>query len=431
MSKYKYGLIGEKLSHSFSKPIHEKITSHIEGYKYDLIEIKPENLTEFFTKKEFSGVNVTIPYKEDVFQYLDEVDTKALDIGACNTILNKDGKLYGYNTDFDGFIYLLERCGQTLADKNVLILGTGGTCKTVLAVAKSQKAKSITIVSRNPSKAEGEQGVNQISYEEAIKLEGVEILINTTPSGMYPNTTDRPIDLSHFKDLEFVADVIYNPFVTALLLQAKKLGIPCENGMSMLVAQAKYADDIFTATKIDNAVIEEILLDMTLNQLNIALIGMPSCGKSTLARHLAKLTGKELVDIDTKIVEKYEMQIPDIFEKYGESTFREYETAVVNEYSKGHSCVIATGGGVVENEINIDYLSQNSIVVFINCPIDLLLTGGGRPLSSSPDAIQKLYDRRFSLYQKYSHIEIANDKSLPFEEIVSKIYDKIISYYKG
>lgn len=423
MSKYKYGLIGEKLSHSFSKPIHEKITSDVDGYKYDLIEIKPENLKEFFIKKEFSGVNVTIPYKEDVFEFLDVVDQKALDIGACNTILNKDGKLYGYNTDFDGFLYLLKRCNQSLENKNVLILGTGGTCKTVLAVTKSQNAKSIVIASRTPS-------ATSISYQDAINLKEIDVIINTTPSGMYPNTSDCPIDISHFPNLKFVADVIYNPFKTTLIVQAEKAGIPCQNGMSMLVAQAKYADDIYLDTYIDDNKIEEILLDMTINQLNITLIGMPSCGKTTIAKYLSKATGKELVDIDSKIVEKHGMSIPEIFEKHGEQKFREFESEIVAEYSKKHSCIIATGGGVVLNEKNIDNLSQNSILVFINRPLDLLIAGGDRPLSSNPEAIQKLHEQRFSLYQKYSQIEISNNNSLSFNEIMSTIIDNITKYYQ-
>ncbi len=423
MSKYKYGLIGEKLSHSFSKPIHEKITNDIDGYKYELIEIEPQNLKDFFEKKEFLGVNVTIPYKEDVFEFLDQVDQKALDIGACNTILNKNGKLFGYNTDFDGFIYSLNRCSQTLENKNILILGTGGTCKTVLAVAKHQNAKSITIASRTPSDT-------SISYQDAISLEDTQIIINTTPSGMYPNNSDSPIDISNFAKLEFVADVIYNPSKTTLLLQAERLNIPCQNGLSMLVAQAKYADDIFLDTNLDNNKIEEILLDMNVNQSNIALIGMPSCGKSTIGRLLSKLTGKELVDIDAKIVEKHGMSIQDIFAKYGESKFREFESEIVSEYSKNHSCIIATGGGVIENEININNLSQNSVIIFINRPIDLLLTGGGRPLSVDKEAIQKLYDRRFPLYQKYSQFEILNDNSLSFDDIISSIINNITKYYQ-
>lgn len=423
MSKYKYGLIGEKLSHSFSKPIHEKIANDIEDYKYDLIEIKPENLKDFFDKKEFSGVNVTIPYKEDVFAFLDNVDQKALDIGACNTILNKNGKLYGYNTDFDGFVYSLNRCNQTLTNKNVLILGTGGTCKTVLAVAKSQNAKSITIASRTPSDL-------SISYQDAIKLDDTQIIINTTPCGMYPNTSDCPIDISHFTKLEFVADVIYNPSKTTLLLQAEKLNIPYSNGLSMLVAQAKYADDIFLDTNINNNKIEEILLDMNINQSNIVLIGMPSCGKSTIARHLSRATRKKLIDIDLKIIEKHNMSIPEIFEKFGEAKFREFESDIVAEYSKQNSLIIATGGGVIENEININNLSQNSVIIFINRPIDLLLTGNGRPLSSSPEAVQKLYDRRFPLYQKYSQFEISNDNSLSFDKIISTIQDNITNYYQ-
>lgn len=263
----KYGLLGEKLSHSFSKAIHERLAS----YTYDLLPMSKEELHEFLTKKEFSAVNVTIPYKEEVIPFLDFIDEKAKSIGAVNTVVNKNGKLMGYNTDFDGFLYNLKRNGISLKDKNVMILGSGGTMKTTRAVAEFMGAESITVVGR--TKKEG-----VISYEEAYSLKETEVIINATPCGMFPNNEGCPIDVTQFPKLYAAVDVIYNPLKTNFILNAQKAGAKTAGGLLMLVAQAKYAVEYFLDIEIPDLKIDEIYFELMKEKQNLVLIGMPRLG---------------------------------------------------------------------------------------------------------------------------------------------------------
>ncbi len=400
-NSYPYGLIGEKLSHSFSKIIHEKLAD----YNYNLMEIPKDEIDSFMQKREFSAINVTIPYKQTVMPYLDFIDESAKQIGAVNTIVNKNSKLFGYNTDFTGFLYTLNHCDITLTDKIVLIMGSGGTCKTVLAVAKSQNAKEIIVASRTKSK-------ETISYQEALNRNDIEVIINASPKGMYPNNDEQPIDLKVFSSLEAVVDVIYNPLNTKLLQQAKSLGVKYANGLLMLVAQAKFAAEYFLDTKMNDDEINKIYDEMKASLSNLVLIGMPSCGKTILGEKIALILNREFIDIDAVISDRSNMTIEEIFKQKGEDYFRQLEKEVTQQFAKKNSLVISTGGGVIKNSENIENLQQNGVIAFIDRPIEKLLIGNGRPLSNSSDQIAKLYQERYPIYINSSDFTICNDTSI-------------------
>lgn len=306
-----YGCIGEKLTHSFSKEIHAKLFD----YKYELKELARGDLDKFMRERDFKAINVTIPYKQDVIPYLDFISDTAKDIGAVNTIVNRDGKLYGYNTDFSGLSALIKRLGVDIRDRNVYILGSGGTSKTAFAVAKSLGAKSVTRVSRT-----ARDGC--ITYEQAYS-EDVEFIINTTPCGMYPNIGEAPIDITKFKNLCGVVDAVYNPLDSQLICDAKAVEIPAAGGLYMLVAQAAYAAEKFTDTDVPQKKIDSIFHDMFITKQNIVLIGMPASGKSTVGKRLAETLHRELIDTDSEIVKFAGKTIPEIFGSVGETGFRD------------------------------------------------------------------------------------------------------------
>ena len=384
----RYGLIGEKLGHSFSKIIHEQMAD----YTYDLIPLTRAELDTFMTEKNFSALNVTIPYKETVIPYLDEVDAHAQKMGAVNTVVNRNGKLYGYNTDFYGFRYLLQRNGINVAGKKTLVLGKGGASKAVIAVLEEMGASEILTVyyKENPA---------TITYQTCYaEHSDAEIIINTTPVGMYPKADDCPIDLGRFPHLEGVADVIYNPLRTQLVLEAEKRGIKAAGGLEMLVAQAKYAVEIFLDTTIDDARIAEINGGLMQERSNLVLIGMSGGGKSTLGKLAAKKLGKTFVDTDEIIVERIGMPIADFFAKEGEPAFREIETKVIHEVSAQNNLVISTGGGIVKDPLNVEYLKRNGRLIWLKRDAELLQSGHGRPLAPNQAAVQKLYQERLPLY---------------------------------
>lgn len=393
-----YGLIGEKLGHSFSKTIHERLGF----YSYDLLPMDKIQLKEFMTKREFSGVNVTIPYKLDVIEYCDEIDESVKSIGSANTIINKDGKLKAYNTDFNGLLYTISINNIDLYDKNIIILGNGGTSKTAQAVAKHLGAKKVAIV-------ELEISDETITYAQALKMTETQAIINATPVGMFPNNQNSPIDLSSFPNLEAVVDVIYNPVDTKLIQQAKKLGLKTTNGLPMLVAQAKYAAEIFIGKPIPDEIIETIYNELRASLSNLVLVGMPSCGKSTIARMLSSEINKTYVDVDFAIESQENMKIPEIFSKYGEAHFRKLESEKILELSKQTGQIIATGGGAVLNSENIDNLKQNGIIIFVDRKLDKLLVGNGRPLSKDIDALSALYEKRYPIYQDCCDACVEND----------------------
>lgn len=384
-----YGLIGQKLGHSFSKEIHEMLKSN----PYTLIELEPEELDAFFKAKNFSAINVTIPYKTAVIPYLSHIDERAKEIGAVNTIVERDGELWGYNTDFYGLCALIKYAKITLQNKKVAILGTGGTSKTALAVANFLGAKEILLVSRRE-----ENGV--ITYQELTEAHtDVEVLINTTPVGMYPNTEAAPVDISRFSNLSGVIDAIYNPLRTQLVLDAKRRGIPAEGGLYMLVAQAVRASELFLGCTYEPDTAERIYLELFKNTENIVLSGMPGAGKSTVGKLLASQMERTFFDLDEEIVRASGRTIPEIFATDGEPAFRELETRVLREVlANQKGIVIATGGGAVLKDENIDLLHRNGKIYFIDRPLGELLPTEDRPLASSKEDICKRYEERYERY---------------------------------
>ena len=412
-----YGLIGEKLGHSFSKIIHEKLAD----YTYELCPLAKDELDAFMTAKQFKAINVTIPYKQDVIPYCDVLDDSAKRIGVVNTIVNRDGKLFGYNTDFAGFLYNLNAHGITLKDKKVMICGSGGTCKTVTAVAEYMGAKEILVVSR--SKKE-----NAVTYEECIRHKDVDVVVNASPKGMYPDNGESPLDLSNFPNCKAVVDVIYNPLKTRLLQQAEQLGMKAVNGLEMLVAQAKFAVEHFLSTEIENDKIDQITLELLKQLTNIVLIGMPSSGKTLTGKALCKYIDKTVVDTDAVIVERSGMSIKEMFARHGEAYFRQWEHDVIEEFSKQNGLIIATGGGAIKNEENIQNLKQNGIVMFIDRDLEHLLVTDDRPLSKDANAVAKLYEERYPLYTKYGDLRVPNNYPMEIsqqelDELMNTIFE--------
>ena len=398
-----YGLIGERLSHSFSKEIHNKIAN----YHYELKEIPKGEIEEFLEKKDFKAINVTIPYKETVIPYLYKISNAAREIGAVNTVINKDGKLYGYNTDFSGLKALIEKNGIVIKNKKVLILGSGGTSKTAFAVAKDLGAKEILKISR-----QAKQGF--ITYDEAITSQtDAEVIINTTPVGMFPNIDDEPIDIMKFPNLSGVVDVIYNPLRSKFVKKAMDNNIKACGGLYMLVAQGVFAAEKFLDKDIEPKIIDKIYKEIYKSKENIVLIGMPSSGKTTIGKRLAKELNRPFIDTDEEIVKKANMEIPEIFQKFGEAYFRKIESDyIINEASKLTSCIIATGGGAILNKENIFSLKKNGKVYFIDRPIELLLTTSNRPLSSNKEDLEKRYNERYNLYKELADFSFSAQSSI-------------------
>lgn len=411
-----YGCIGEKLGHSFSKEIHNALAD----YEYSLIELKREELTEFFRKKAFKAINVTIPYKQDVIPYLDWISDEAKSINAVNTIVNKDGKLYGYNTDFYGLKALIERENVSLKGKKVVILGSGGTSNTAFAVANSLKALSVFKVSRN--KKDG-----YITYDELYeKYSDCEIIINTTPCGMYPKTGVSAVDLEMLPKVEAVFDAVYNPLKSKLILDAKAKNITATGGLYMLVSQAAYAVEKFIDEPVDHNKVEEIFKNLFKQKMNIALIGMPASGKTTVGRVLSEKLDKTFVDSDDEIIKSENKKIPDIFKEYGEDYFRNVEKNVIKELSMLNSQIISTGGGVVLNHENIENLKGNSRVYFLDRPLDMLITTSDRPLSSNRVDLEKRYNERYELYKSSADVIIDGGKSV--DEVAKLIEEDFYEY---
>lgn len=397
-----YGLIGERLGHSYSCEIHEKIAD----YNYELLEIPRDELSEFFKKREFRGINVTIPYKEAVIPFLDEISDTAKEVGAVNTVVNRNGRLYGYNTDLAGMTAMLENAGIDPRGKAVLILGTGGTSKTARAVMKKLGAAKITLASRS-----GKEG--GVTYAEiAEKCRDTEIIINTTPVGMYPNILEKPIDISLFPRLCGVADAIYNPLRSRLISDAERAGIPCCGGLYMLASQAVYARSLFLGEESNAALCEKAYRETMLQKQNIVLIGMPSSGKSTVGALLAEKEKRKFIDTDILIAEKAGKSIPEIFADIGESGFRELESLVIQEVAAKSGCIIATGGGSVLREENVLLLKQNGVLIFLDRSPDLLCGTPDRPLSQNAEAMRELYSRRYPLYTRSADIKITANSTV-------------------
>ena len=392
-----YGLIGEKLGHSFSPAIHGKLAD----YEYKLYELSPEQVGPFLEKKEYDGLNVTIPYKKTVIPYCDELTEAAKSIGSVNTIVKRpDGTLLGHNTDYDGFMWLLKNAGAEVKGKKAVVLGTGGASVTVQAALRDLGAAQVVVVSRS-----GED-----NYENIARHSDAKILVNATPVGMYPKTGVSPVNLDVFTALEGVFDVVYNPAKTQLLLDAEKRAIPCANGLGMLVAQAKAACERFTGQPIDDEKVYTIKAEMERNTRNVMLIGMPGSGKSTVGAALAESLGRKLVDVDERIVEMAGCSIPEIFLKDGEEGFRQIEHQALCEVSKESGLVIATGGGVVTRPENLDPMRQNSLIVWLLRDLSLL-PKDGRPLSQT-NSLTEMFKVREPLYRAAADCVADNNGSL-------------------
>lgn len=397
-----YGLIGEKLGHSYSKEIHNQIGN----YDYILKEIPKSELNSFMTKKDFKGINVTIPYKQDVIPFLDFIDDSAKEIGAVNTIVNKNGKLFGYNTDFLGLKRLILSLKLNLQDKKVLILGTGGTSKTAFSVAKSLGANQILKVSRKCDE-------NFITYEDAIKNHNdAQIILNTTPCGMFPNIDASPIELDNFEKLEGVVDVIYNPLRTEFVLNAQKKGLIAQGGLFMLVQQAIAAAEYFFEQEIEFQKAEMIYKNLLRKKQNIVLVGMPGCGKSTVGKKLAKELNREFFDTDDLIFQERGQTPAQIIETQGENTFRDIETSICKELSSKTGVVISTGGGAILRNENIFYLKNNGIIFFIDRNLEKIKATGDRPLSNSEEKLKNLYEIRYPIYKGCADFHIKTDENL-------------------
>lgn len=402
MEQKLYGLIGAKLGHSYSKIIHEQLA----GYQYELIPLPTEaEARAFMEKRAFTAINVTIPYKQLVIPYCDVVDPKAKEIGAVNTIVNRDGKLYGYNTDYTGFSYLARVHGVDFADKTVLILGTGGTHSTVEAVCRDGGAKEILSASRT-----GKYGA--LTYNEAMRRRDVQIIVNTTPCGMYPNVGQCMLAPTAFPELEAVLDVVYNPFRTELLLRAEEHGVKTAGGFEMLVAQAVYAAQYFTGRfYATDSVIPTASRRLQHQLANVSLIGMPGCGKSTIGAALAKRLNKTFVDLDEEIERRTGNNIPDIFAHEGEEAFRHYEAETLADIGKRTGQVIACGGGIIKTPANVHAMRQNGCVLWVQRPLGKLATGG-RPLSQGGAALKQLQAERTPLYRAAAHAVLDNSSTL-------------------
>ena len=414
----KYGLIGAKLSHSFSKEIH----SQLFDYPYELLELSAEQLDTFLRERNFCAVNVTIPYKETVIPYLDEVDERALAIGSVNTIVNRDGKLVGYNTDFDGLYALIWRNNVVLNGKKVLILGSGGTSKTAMAVAQYMGCEVALKVSRK-----AQDGC--ITYEDvAVNRGDAQIIINTTPCGMYPNGGVSAIDLTAFSQLEAVVDVVYNPLRTKLVCDALERHIPATGGLYMLIAQAVAAAQRFVGAVVPQKQVDALYRRMMAEE-NIVLIGMPASGKSTVGKRLAEMMGRPFIDTDTLIEEKSGKTIPDLFAQIGESGFRDLESEVIAEVSVEKGCIIATGGGAVLRPENVKRLRENGRIYFIDRSLSLLMATADRPLSSTTADLQKRYDERYPTYCAACDVHIRADATV--EEVANQIREDFLYEHFG
>lgn len=401
-----YGLIGEKLGHSYSHMIHARLAD----YRYELKEVAPERLDAFIEARNFRGLNVTIPYKQAVMKHCAELSPEAMEVGSVNTlIVRPDGSLFGHNTDIDGFIYMLRRGEIDPAGAKAVILGSGGTSLTARAALTRLGAREIVTVSRK-----GPVDYAALYAEHA----DAEILVNATPVGMYPKNGASPVELDRLPKVRGVADVIYNPEKTALILAAQAKGIPAVSGLSMLVAQAREAAELFAGHAIPAGRVEDIVSEIGAQTLNLILIGMPGCGKSTLGQAVAAALQREFVDCDAEIVRRAGKSIPEIFAQDGEGAFRALESGVLADVCRGHGLVISTGGGAVLRAENRDAMRQNGRVCLIRRAL-AFLPRDGRPLSASEDAVARLWEARRAAYETAADFPVENDGTV--EEAAEKI----------
>ncbi len=403
-----YGLLGRTLRHSYSPQIHALLGD----YEYRLFEVEPQDLEAFLKKREFGGINVTIPYKKDVLPYLSGISDNAKRIGAVNTIIVKeDGGLYGDNTDYDGFLCLVQKSGFQVKGKKALVLGTGGASLPISAVLSDLGAREVVFISRS--------GEN--NYQNLSRHADADFIVNTTPVGMYPNNLKAPLSLSEFPNLSGVLDIVYNPQKTKLILDAERLGIPAYSGLLMLVAQGKRAAELFLGHDIPDSETDRIFKKLSTEMQNIVLVGMPGCGKTTVGKALAEQLNRPFFDADEEILKRTGKSAEAWIEACGEAVFRQKETEVLESLCKQSGTVIATGGGAVTVPENADILRQNSIVFFINRDVSALPVEG-RPLSKAT-ALSEMYEVRLPLYRSVCDYEIAADGSV--EAVVRRILEEL------
>jgi len=390
----KCGLLGRKLGHSYSPQIH----AHLGSYPYTLFEKEPDEVGDFIRSGDFTAINVTIPYKKDVIPFCDELSEKAKQLGAVNTIVKRNnGRIIGHNTDYYGFEFMVKKSGLDPAGKKTLVFGTGGASNTAVA-ALTEMGAEVVIISHKDNIPE-----NLMQHGDA------KLIVNASPEGMYPNNGSSPADLDLFPQLEGVLDMIYNPSRTKLLIDARKRGLVAENGLWMLVAQAKEAAEWFTETTISDSVITEIYYNLRKQMENIVLIGMPGAGKSLIGKLLAQHLSRPFIDADEKITEIAGKAIPDIFSDDGEDVFRKWETQALDEIGIKSGLVVATGGGCVTRDVNYPLLHQNSTIIWLQRDITSLPTDG-RPLSQA-GKLENMYHVRKPLYTKFADLTVANDVS--------------------
>ncbi len=373
---------------------------------YSLVELEPAALEYFLKAADFKGINVTIPYKQAVMPYLDSISGPAQAIGAVNTIVNKDGKLYGYNTDYGGLMEMARNSGIDFSGRRVMILGAGGAAKTAAAVARDLGAAEVIMSSRHP--AEGQIFLETLGSQEH---PGIQIIINATPVGMYPHNGGRLAPLDLFPDLHGVLDCVYNPLRTNLVMDAQERGIPAAGGLPMLVYQACLARELFTDTTIDRELWDSILCSISSSKENIVLCGMPSSGKTTIGGLLARETGREVVDTDQLVRQNSGMEISEIFRTQGEAAFRQMETDAIASVSTFQGMIISVGGGAVLNPLNVHLLKMNGRLIFIDRPLEKLVPTSDRPLSSDIDKLKTMYAVRLPVYQKVAAYVVVNDST--------------------
>lgn len=389
--KLKTGLIGNPLGHSWSPQIHAMLGD----YAYTLMPMEEEAVAPFLAARDFDAINVTIPYKKTVMPYLDTVSDEARRIGSVNTVVkDENGLLHGYNTDYAGFCFMLDRKGIVLKDKKVVILGSGGASVTARCVANDRGASSVVVISRT-----GED-----NYGNLERHRDADVLINTTPVGMFPKNGEAPVSLNGFPALSAVVDMIYNPERTALILDAEERGILCTSGLPMLVAQAARASELFTGSAISPERVEEVLEAVGRSMRNIILIGMPGCGKSTLGARLAEKLNRPFVDLDGEIVKTAGKAIPDIFREDGETAFRDLETAVLRAFTKQSGLILATGGGAVIRAENRRLFRENGRTLLLTRPLSDLAKDG-RPLSQAHTA-EELWNARREFYLSAAEVTV-------------------------
>ena len=405
-----YGLIGEHLAHSFSPEIH----AGFGDYDYVICELNPTQVEPFLKERNFKGINVTIPYKETVMPYLDKIDDSAKAIGSVNTIVNANGKLVGYNTDYYGFSYMLKSGKIEIKDKVVAVLGSGGASKTAVAVTRDLGAKEVLVISRR----------GMLNYETIKERKDIEIIINASPVGMYPNNGKCLVNLDDFPLLTAVADMVYNPAITEIMYQAKAKKLKTVGGLAMLVAQGRRASEIFTGKKIAEEKCLSVIKSVKNQTCNVLLVGMPGCGKTSVGKEIASILNREFVDLDTEFEKQYKISPAQCILGDGEDEFRKKESEIIKSVCKRSKLVISTGGGAVLLEENRKVMKSNSVVVYLKRALELL-SKKGRPLSNGENALKDLYQKRNELYQEVSDFSIENETS------VKDCAMKIVTEIKG